>query len=91
MIPVIESLARRLDADGVRYCHWKSNWALGASVEGETDLDLLVHHDDIAAFRSALADLGYRPSFDTGLPPLPSTEHHHALDDGGTRHIYDGI
>ena len=39
---VLTRLFRRLHAEDVPYCHWKSNEHLDASMIGETDFDLLV-------------------------------------------------
>jgi thymidylate kinase len=55
---VVDRLCARLAAAGVRYCHWKSNEALGRSLSGDNDLDLLIDRADAAAFRAVLADLG---------------------------------
>ena len=42
VLELIAVLCRSLDAEGIRYCHWKSNEAIGRSATGENDLDLLV-------------------------------------------------
>lgn len=81
MLPTIESLFRTLDAAGVSYCHWKSNWALPRTLMGETDLDLLVGRADARRFREILTDLGFEPSMETGGHGTPSTEHHMTLDE----------
>jgi energy-coupling factor transporter ATP-binding protein EcfA2 len=41
-LEVLEQLFRRLDAEQIRYCHWKSNEHLGATMTGATDVDVLV-------------------------------------------------
>ena len=51
MLPKIATLLELLNDSGITYCHWKSNWALGETLEGETDLDLLIRRGDAAAFR----------------------------------------
>jgi thymidylate kinase/energy-coupling factor transporter ATP-binding protein EcfA2 len=48
------SLFQKFDANGIRYCHWKSNEHLLAGLEGKTDLDVLVHPDDILRCRQLL-------------------------------------
>jgi len=80
MLTTVSSLIDRLNDSGVRYCHWKSNWILSETLEGKTDLDLLVHRQDAVSYRQILQDLGFRPAVEDGAP-FPSVEHHHALDD----------
>ena len=41
-LTTVARLAERLHGAGIRYCHWKSNEHLDASVAGLTDLDVLV-------------------------------------------------
>lgn len=83
MLLIISNLACELKDAGIRYCHWKSNWALGESIRGETDLDLLVRREDMARFRVILTDLGFRSAIEAGVAPFPSAEHYHALDPQG--------
>ena len=80
MLNTVRDLLDRLNGDGIRYCHWKSNWALERTLRGETDLDLLIDRYDAQRFRTLLVGLGFEPSIETGVQALPSTEHHHALD-----------
>lgn len=90
MLSTVSSLFERLDAAGVRYCHWKSNWALPETLEGETDLDLLVSRQDASSYRRILDELGFRPAVQHGSPPFPAVEHDHALDDptGALVHVH---
>ncbi len=39
---VLDELFQQLDGEGIRYCHWKSNEHLGATMTGATDVDVLV-------------------------------------------------
>lgn len=78
---VIAAMPPKLLAQGVRYCHWKSNWALGDSVRGDADLDILVHRDDARRFRAAITELGFAPVVDATNRPFPAVEHFYALDD----------
>ena len=90
MLPKIATLLELLNDSGITYCHWKSNWALGETLEGETDLDLLIRRGDAAAFRAILHDLGFGLAIEAGVQPLPSVEHYHALDDptGAIAHVH---
>lgn len=55
----VDALGRRallaLDGAGVRYCVWKGTGHLTTSLQGDGDVDLLVHADDLAAARQVLA------------------------------------
>jgi len=43
---------------GVRYCHWKSNEHLGATLAGDTDVDVLVDRASIGAVAQVLRTRG---------------------------------
>lgn len=90
MLATLSSLFERLDAAGVRYCHWKSNWALAETLEGKTDLDLLVSREDAPSYRRILDDLGFRPAVLHGAAPFPAVEHDLTLDDttGALVHVH---
>jgi len=80
MLPTIQTLIERLNDEGIRYCHWKSNWTLPVTLMGGTDLDLLIHRQDARRFRDILTQLRFEPSIEAGVRTIPSTEHHMALD-----------
>lgn len=81
MVPTIKTLVEELNDAGIRYCHWKSNWALAETLMGATDLDLLIHRQDARRFREILRRLGFEPSIEAGVQAVPSVEHHLALDE----------
>jgi hypothetical protein len=54
---VLAALLRRLHAEGILYCHWKSNEHLAASMQGETDLDLLVDRSAAVALTRILSGM----------------------------------
>ena len=54
-------LCAALEAEGISYCHWKSNNALDRSASGENDLDLLVSRSDADRFMGLLTRLGFKP------------------------------
>ncbi len=83
MLETVAALFERLDEERTRYCHWKSNWVLAETVEGKTDIDLLVERRAAPAFRRLLEELSFRPAVDHGSPLFPSLEHYHALDRSG--------
>ena len=80
ILRTIKDLVEDLNDRGIRYCHWKSNWALAETMMGKTDLDLLVHKEDADSFREVLKGLNFVSVLMVGAPPLHSVEHYHALD-----------
>jgi hypothetical protein len=58
---LLTNLFRRLHAEEIRYCHWKSSEHLDASVQGTTDLDVLVHRNDAGRLARVLADSDFKP------------------------------
>jgi thymidylate kinase len=55
-LTVLRELFERLHAAGIRYCHWKSNEHLGASMTGATDVDVLVERQGIQRLTRILTD-----------------------------------
>lgn len=71
--PLVRKLCRELRAQGIAYCHWKSNAALDRSAAALNDLDLLVSRAHAQLFSSVLFGLGFkqfRPPFDRNLPGI---------------------
>ena len=81
MLDTTAALFSRLDESQVRYCHWKSNWALEETLAGATDVDILVDRHDARVLHTILDELQFRPAVEYGTPPFPSVEHFHALDE----------
>ena len=81
MLNKTQELIEELHKNRINYCHWKSNRALAESLAGETDIDLLVHRQDAAEFRTILSRLCFQPAITTGNEPFPSMEHYYALDE----------
>jgi hypothetical protein len=81
MLTTIRLLLDQLNGAGIRYCHWKSNWALERTLMGETDIDLLIDRSHARRFRAMLVGLGFEPSIETGVHTLASVEHYHAFDE----------
>lgn len=81
MLAKISSLVEQLNASGLRYCHWKSNFSLARTILGRTDVDLLVHRQSAPLFRAILTQHGFRPVMNTDGKPFPSVEHYYALDE----------
>ena len=60
MLQVVKDLLNQLKTAKIQYCHWKSNAYLIRSVNGQTDLDLLIHLKDSKKFNSILNDLSFK-------------------------------
>ena len=76
----IKALLEALNERGVRYCHWKSNWALAKSVMARTDLDLLIQVGDTQQFRAVLDELGFAPVVMADGVSRDSAEHYYSFD-----------
>ena len=57
---ILDELFARLDAEGIRYCHWKSNEHLGPALTGLTDVDVLFDRRSAQRLTRLLTDT---PSF----------------------------
>jgi thymidylate kinase len=57
---VLRQLLDRLDAEGIRYCHWKSNEHADASLAGDTDMDVLVDRRASVPLTRILAESGIK-------------------------------
>ena len=57
---LIEQLLDTFHEREIIYCHWKSNEHLGASMSGDTDLDILFDEKDIRSLEQELKHLGFK-------------------------------
>jgi len=76
---LVDALTARLAADGVRYCHWKSNFSLDNALAGREDLDLLVDRVHLSAMLRVLLELGFKGARAFGLNQ-PGIHHYYGLD-----------
>lgn len=60
MLEICKILSDKLNEEGVRYCHWKSNTHLSESLEGKTDLDVLVDPAEEETVRKLLSELHFK-------------------------------
>jgi thymidylate kinase len=79
-LSAIAGLLEDLNASGIRYCHWKSNYNLEGSLTGSADLDLLVDPTQGDLFRLMLAKHSVKPILAAPDRVYPSIEHHLGLD-----------
>lgn len=78
-------LLRALNESGIRYCLWKSNIRQPEGMRGETDLDLLVDREQIAAFRQILQAHNIKPFHAAPGKQYPSVENHLGFDEATGR------
>jgi hypothetical protein len=57
---VLRGLFERFHTDGIRYCHWKSNQHLHASMVGKTDVDILVDRRAIVPLTRILGEANFK-------------------------------
>ncbi|HEY7685126.1 MAG TPA: hypothetical protein VH833_03355 [Gemmatimonadales bacterium] len=57
---VLRRMFERFHADGIRYCHWKSNQHLQASMVGKTDVDILVDRRAIVPLTKILGETNFK-------------------------------
>jgi thymidylate kinase len=90
MLTKIRKLIEELNANDIRYCHWKSNLSLAIALAGQTDVDLLIHRKDADLLRTILSQLCFRPATLKDGESYPSVEHYFALDEesGALVHVH---
>lgn len=87
-LELITQLCSALAAQGIDYCHWKSNSFLHRSASGENDLDLLIGRTDAQRFEQILAGLGFKETY---LPPsesLPGVRDFYGWDETSRRLVH---
>ena len=87
-LAVIRQLFGRLHAADLRYCHPKSNEHVDASMQGFSDLDVLVQAGRSDDLQRILADTGFRRFQATALTAYPAVEDYLALDEATGRIVH---
>jgi thymidylate kinase len=87
-LALVRTLCRTLEAEGVSYCHWKSNNALDRSASGENDLDLLVARADVQRFNSILGRLAFKQAMASIEKQLPGVVDHFGYDEAADKLIH---
>jgi thymidylate kinase len=90
VLPKARQLFETFEANGVQYCHWKSNEHLEAGLVGHTDLDVLVERCRAAAAQQTLADLGFKRLRNACLAGHPGMEDYLGFDEdiGALLHVH---
>lgn len=87
-IPLVIELTDALSAEGIVYCHWKSNAALELAERGETDLDLLVGRSKASQFEGVMASLGFITAARPYVKDAPGVAHHFGYDASADRLVH---
>ena len=94
-LQVLVRLVSRLDSEGIRYCHWKSNEHLADAMAGNTDVDLLVDPAHMFRFDDAARQLGFVEALAPSFIQLPGVRHLYSLDSSTGRlahvHVHDRL
>lgn len=88
VLDLVVELCDRLQAAGVRYCHWKSNDYIDRSASGENDLDLLVAREHFGDFLAVLAELGFKEARPRPGRQIPGVRHLYGHDERSGRIVH---
>lgn len=76
----VRELTEKLHAEGIAYCHWKSNEHLEEGMIGVTDLDVLFDRSAAVPLGRILCETGYKRFAATQGRAYPGVEDYLALD-----------
>jgi thymidylate kinase len=79
-LTALVELSEALNAEDIRYCHWKSNYHLDQSMRGLTDLDLLVDPVHGERFRLILRQHDVKPIISPPGKRYPAVEDYLGFD-----------
>ncbi|MCB0084229.1 MAG: hypothetical protein KDE47_24990, partial [Caldilineaceae bacterium] len=88
VLPLVETLCRRLAEKAIRYCHWKSNDMLARSASGDNDLDLLVSRQDAERFTTLLHELGFKAAREIHPWQIPGILDYYGYDSESGRLVH---
>lgn len=87
-LELVRDLCDQLNAQGIAYCHWKSNAMLDRSASGANDLDLLIGRADGQRFKSIICQLGFKEAKPIYTWQCPGIAHHYAYDARSDRLVH---
>jgi thymidylate kinase len=79
-LELVDRLVNTLNAEGVDYCHWKSNYSLTLTMAGKTDLDLLVERKSLYHILDILINSGFKPAVIRAGPETSGVSHYYGYD-----------
>jgi thymidylate kinase len=80
-ITAIKVILDGMEANGIRYCHWKSNYHIDYAVTAREDVDVLIKEDDFPLFIKLMAENGYRQADSVTNREQPGVFHFLGSDD----------
>jgi len=86
--PAIRSLFNSLERKGIRYCHWKSNNRLEATLAAAEDIDLLVDQRDSGLVHAVLLENGFKLTRSRSGIGHPGVFHALGLDEAGAELVH---
>ena len=79
-LKLVVELCSALKAEGINYCHWKSNDAIALSASGDNDLDLLIEEGHRPRFLQILEFFGFKEGVASRTRRVPGVEHFLGVD-----------
>lgn len=79
-LPAVVAFFDALNAQGIRYCHWKSNIRLDSGLAGCTDLDLLIDPEHELPFKLLLEEYYIKLLLAPVAKCYPGIEHYLGFD-----------
>lgn len=79
-LDLVIKLCDALAAEGINYCHWKSNEALDRSASGENDLDFLISRSHAQHFTEVLHRFGFKETLAAKEDELPGVRDYYGYD-----------
>lgn len=77
---LICKLVGTFNDNGVKYCHWKSNFMLSKALSGETDLDILIDRQSLSQGIEILSEFGFKLAVAIGETITPGIYHYYGID-----------
>jgi hypothetical protein len=88
VLGLVRKLCQMLEAEGIVYCHWKSNVALERSATGDNDLDLLVDRGSVQRFTEVLWRCGFKEARLPSARQIPGILDYHGYDPESDRLVH---
>lgn len=88
ILDLIYELCRKLELDGINYCHFKSNNALNLSASGDNDLDLLISRAHAKRFLEILYNLGFIQAEASAEKRMPGVMDYYGYDSNSDKFVH---
>lgn len=88
MLNIVKKMIEKLEENGIRYVHFKSNEHLNESIEGETDFDILVARASAQKYEQCLLELNFKKFCSVAHSSYPGVDDWIGFDDVTGRLIH---